>query len=241
MKLREILCRMLITRKCLLCHEPISYDKEIPFCKECENHWENFLRIKCPKCGFSADNCTCLPQNVRKLSSHGASWCVFYDGGGKNAVNSLVFKLKREYDRDVVDFMTSLMAKNIKMLANRHGIDLKEYKITYTPRRVRVKRHQGFDHVRKLADSLGKSLGLPVERCLVNVGELAQKSLNKKERLENARLSYELYSKAQISGKRYILVDDIITTGATMLASGELLIQAGALDVIPLSYAKNIK
>ena len=241
MKLYEVLCRMLLTRKCLLCREPISYDKEIPFCSDCEIHWEKFLEIKCPKCGFSADNCTCLPENVRKISTHGASWCVFYDGSGKNAVNSLVFKLKREYDRDIVDFMTSLMARNVKMLANRHGINLNEYKITYTPRRVRVKRREGFDHARKLADSLGKKLGLPVEKCLINVGALAQKSLNKKERLENARKSYEIYSNAEIDGKKYILIDDIITTGATMLASGELLIQAGAYDVIPLSYAKNIK
>ena len=68
-----------------------------------------------------------------------------------------------------------------------------------------------------------------------------QKVLNKKERLENARHSYELDKKARISGKKYLLVDDIITTGATMLASGELLLNAGALSVIPISYAKNIK
>lgn len=241
MKLYEILSRMLITKKCLICHEPISYDKEIPFCRDCEPMWEGFLEIKCPKCGFNAESCTCLPQNVRKLSIHGAAWCVFYDGGGKNAVNSLIFKLKREYDRDIIDFMATLMASNIKMLASRHGINLSDYVITYTPRRVHIKRREGFDHVRKLAFSLGKKLGITVEKCFINVGVVAQKELNKKERLENARESYELHTNAQISGKKYILVDDIVTTGATMLACGSLLYQSGASDVIPLSYAKNIK
>jgi competence protein ComFC len=95
--------------------------------------------------------------------------------------------------------------------------------------------------VRKLAYSLAKNLGVRVEKCFVNTGILAQKTLNKKERLENARQSYVLRSDADVKGKKYLLVDDIITTGATMLASGELLLNAGALSVIPISYAKNIK
>lgn len=241
MKLSEIFCRMLLTRKCLICKEPISYDKEIPFCKDCSEKWESFINIKCPKCGYSAESCTCLPQNIRKLSSYGAAWCVFYDGASNNAVNSLVFKLKREYDRDIVNFMTSYMAKNIKMIAARHGLDLGEYVVTYTPRRRITKRREGFDHAKMLAVSLAKNLGVRVEKCFVNTGILAQKTLNKKERLENARQSYVLRSDADVKGKKYLLVDDIITTGATMLASGELLLNAGALSVIPISYAKNIK
>ena len=241
MKLSEILCRMVFTRQCLICSEPISYDKDLPFCRDCEDAWEKFLEIKCPKCGFTAENCACLPENIRKLTKRGAVWCVFYDGGAKNAVNSFVFKFKREYRRDLVDFMSSLIAKNVKALAARHGIELKEYVITYTPRRVHTKRREGFDHVRKLAISLSKNLGLAVERCFVNKGILAQKTLNKKERLENARSSYSLRTDANVEGKKYLLLDDIITTGATMLASGELLFGAGACDVIPISYAKNIK
>ena len=241
MKLFEIFKRMILTRKCLLCREPISYGKDLPFCDECEGMWEKFLEIKCPKCGFTAENCSCLPENIKKLSSRGAAWCVFYDGTGKLPSNNLVFTHKREFYRDIVDFMTSLMLKNVKMLACRQGIDLGEYVVTYTPRRAHTKRHHGFDHAKKLADSLAKKLGVGVEKTLVNKGKRAQKSLGKRERLENARSSYALYSGAQISGKKYLLVDDIITTGATMLACGELLIKAGAHDIIPVSYAKNIK
>ena len=241
MKLSEVLCRIFITRKCLICGEVISYDKDLPFCQDCEDEWEKFLEIKCPKCGLSADICSCLPQNIRKISSHGASFCVFYDGASTNRVNNLVFKLKREYNRDLVSFMSTLMAKNVKALAHRHGIDLNEYTVTYAPRRVKTKRDEGFDQARLLAISLAKNLGIECEKTLVNQGSLAQKSLTKKERLENARSSYALDSDAKVGGKKYILVDDIITTGATMLASGEALINAGALGVIPVSYAKNIK
>ena len=241
MKLCDVLNRIFITRKCLICGEVISYDKDLPFCDDCEGEWEKFLEIKCPKCGLSADICSCLPPNIRKISNHGASFCVFYDGTGTNSVNNLVFKLKREYRSDLVDFLSSLMSKNVKALASRHGINLSEYVVTYAPRRVKAKRKEGTDHAKRLAISLAKKLGVECEKTLVNTGALAQKLLTKKERVENAKKSYALYEGAKVSGKKYILVDDIITTGATMLATGEQLLNAGAVDIIPVSYAKNIK
>lgn len=233
--------RLFITRKCVLCKEPISYDADVPFCKDCIKHWKAFLEIKCTKCGFKHTECTCLPEQIKKFCKHGAVWCVFYDSESQLFANNLVFKLKREYNRDMIELCASLMAKNLKALCARYGIDYKDYVVTYSSRREVGKIRYGFDHTRKIAIALSRILGIKVENCFINKGKKEQKSLSKNQRRENAKASYYLKKNAQIADKKFFLVDDIITTGATMSACIELLYSQGANDVIPVAYAKSNK
>jgi len=43
-KITEAIRRMLIPRKCLLCNEPIDYEKDMPICEDCENEWDDLLK-----------------------------------------------------------------------------------------------------------------------------------------------------------------------------------------------------
>ena len=104
MKLGYLLRRMLITRKCVICKEPISYEDKEPFCQDCIDQWKMLLETKCHKCGYKHNECTCLPSQIRQISKNGASWCVFYDGKSNLVANNLVFKLKREYNRGIITF-----------------------------------------------------------------------------------------------------------------------------------------
>ena len=239
MKFTWLLRRIFITRKCVICKEPISYDKKDFFCDECQKQWDTFLETKCHKCGFKNTECTCLPSLIKDVSKNGASWCVFYDGTSELLANNLVFKLKREYNRDIIEHVANMMANNIKLLSSRHGINVKDYVITYAPRRKSGKSKYGFDHTRAIAKELGKILGIEVENCFINVGTKEQKSLTKIERRENAKASYFIKNNICVEGKRYFVVDDIITSGATMRACVDLLTENGATDIIPVAYAKN--
>ena len=89
-----------------------------------------------------------------------------------------------------------------------------------------------------LARRLGKVLGVPVETPLYlkNPGR-PQKELTREERLRNAKGAFACQSGADLSGKRVLLVDDIITTGATVSACAMALMQAGAVDVTVVSIA----
>jgi predicted amidophosphoribosyltransferase len=239
MKLSHLFKRIFITKKCLICKEPISYDNKEPFCQDCIEQWRAFLETKCHKCGFKNTECTCLPSQIKSLSKHGAVWCVFYSGSSDSLANNLVFRLKREYNRDMIEHCAKEMAKSIKLLCHRHGISYKDYQITFAPRRKSGKRKFGFDHTRAIAKALGKILGIEVENCFINVGKREQKSLTKLERRENAKASYFIKNNICVEGKRYFVVDDIITSGATMRACVDLLTENGATDIIPVAYAKN--
>ena len=239
MKISNLLARIFLTRKCIICSEPISYDEKIPFCSDCQTHWKAFLEMKCHRCGRKSDECTCIPSQIKESSRYGAVWCVFYDSKSKLVANNLVFKLKREYNRDIISFFASEMIKNLKSLLIRHGINYKECIVTYAPRRRRVERKYGFDQSKLLAKEIGRQLSIEVKPTLINKGKRAQKLLTKEERRKNAQTSYFLKKNLDLSGKTVLLVDDLITSGATMKAASELLYKVGANDVIPVAFAKD--
>jgi predicted amidophosphoribosyltransferase len=76
--------------------------------------------------------------------------------------------------------------------------------------------------------------GLPVWPLLVRRKSASQKSLGREHRLANARGSYGLIpgARRRLSGVDLVwLVDDVVTTGATVEACSQLLRQAGAGEV----------
>lgn len=89
-----------------------------------------------------------------------------------------------------------------------------------------------------LARRLGILFHIPVATPLRAVrGTAAQKGLTRLQRLENAKKAYTCRPDADLSGKRVLLVDDIITTGATVSSCGLALLQAGAVDVTAAAIA----
>ncbi|WP_300277035.1 ComF family protein [uncultured Subdoligranulum sp.] len=89
-----------------------------------------------------------------------------------------------------------------------------------------------------LARRLGILLGIPVETPLYAVrGTAVQKDLTRQQRMQNARKAYACRTDADFGGKRVLLVDDIITTGATVSACAMLLLKAGAVEVTAAAVA----
>ena len=74
---------------------------------------------------------------------------------------------------------------------------------------------------------------------LVNVGETEQKGLSKDDRALNAAESYEYIENSIGENKNIFLVDDIMTSGATLYACAFHLYSAGALNVVPVVFAKD--
>ena len=242
MKLSEILKfldNMFLPRLCALCDETISYEQANPFCEECMPVWEEFVKIKCTKCGKTHKDCRCLPTMVKKASGSSAAWCVFYDSSQNGDMNRLFYRLKYKYDRCIIDFCTTKMKRKVISLCIRKKINYKSFAITYTPRRKLMAFKYGFDQSKKLAYSLGKKLNLPVIRCFENTGKTEQKALDLYGRVENAKKSYKYIDGSLGQYKNVFIVDDILTTGATFSACAEILREHGAERVIPVVFAKD--
>ena len=238
MKISEVLRRMLITRKCVLCNELIDYDRKAPICDDCETCWDDLLEVRCNRCGGDRHNCSCLPALVKKYFPI-SSWGVFYTSGNSDEANMLVFRLKYRRIKDVIDLCTEVMKDSLLETCRNRGINYKDYAVTYSPRRKSSKRKYMFDHAREMAKRLAKILEIDFVDALENIGTKEQKTLTYIERRKNAQSSYILKSNFKSKHKKYFLVDDIMTTGSTLVYCSRLLYEAGANEVIPVTYAKD--
>lgn len=89
-----------------------------------------------------------------------------------------------------------------------------------------------------LARRLGAVLDIPVCKALYTTRTMRpQKQLNRQQRMQNTHGAYAAVPGADLTGQRILLVDDIITTGATVSACAQALLQAGAFEVFAVSIA----
>lgn len=239
MKAIEILKRSFITRKCVLCGEVIEYDLEAPFCEECQPQWFANLDIMCAKCGLDCDYCTCLPDRIREINPSLATFGVFYTPRISTPVNRLVYILKREYNFEAVRFCAKILAKKVISKCVSQGVSYKDFVVTYPPRRKSSVIKYGYDHARLLAKAFAKTLGIELIDTFKNVGKEEQKSLTKSGRLSNAAESYELLNDIDVKGKSIFIVDDVMTSGATLNVCSKILLLEGARTVAPVAFAKD--
>ncbi len=102
------------------------------------------------------------------------------------------------------------------------------------PMHWRKRWQRGFNQSELMARELGKKLGIPVlSACQQSHHHHSQKGLSRSERLKNQRKSFVLNPvlSAQLVDRHIALVDDVVTTTATVRALSELLIKAGAKQV----------
>ena len=100
------------------------------------------------------------------------------------------------------------------------------------------RRSRGFNQAALLADAIGRRAGLPVTSALVRSGSKAtQMGLGKGERLRRVEGSVSVASGARVPAC-VVLVDDVVTTGATLAACRAALLAGGAVEVRALAYAR---
>ena len=91
-------------------------------------------------------------------------------------------------------------------------------------------RERGYDHMLLIAQELGRKLHIPVERILQRGNQLTQHHVGRKERLIQAKTAFRVEGMVD-PGITYILLDDVVTTGATITQAAKLLRNAGAVYV----------
>ena len=110
--------------------------------------------------------------------------------------------------------------------------------IAWIPRSRKGKLSQGFDHMERCAKDLGKKLGVPAKKLILKKGaSVEQKTLSSKDRQRNAEYGMRLAKNVDLKSKEIVLIDDIITTGASVNVASKLLYAGGAEQVIVLTIA----
>lgn len=108
--------------------------------------------------------------------------------------------------------------------------------LVFVPDTATAFRRRGFDHMEAIARPLAAASGRELVDALVKHGSRDQRALGRAGRAQAARGAYEVV--ADVTGARVTLVDDVITTGATMRAAAQALVDAGAAAVDVLALAR---
>lgn len=101
-------------------------------------------------------------------------------------------------------------------------------------------REREFNQAERLARRLGRATGIPVRAGMVRRGEATrvQASLDRRERMRNVARAFKVVDPGAVAGGRYVVVDDVLTTGATTSAVAGVLREAGAAEVVVWTLAR---
>jgi predicted amidophosphoribosyltransferase len=147
----------------------------------------------------------------------------------EGVARNLVAALKFRHLLPVAD----LMADRIQWLAPAHMLSGAVVPVPPAPSRLR---RRGFDPAGELAAALAERLDTPLEPCLARRGGRRQVGRRRAERLGQPPRIHA----AGIAPRSVLLVDDVLTTGATMTACAQALRAAGAARVVAVTFARRL-
>ena len=99
--------------------------------------------------------------------------------------------------------------------------------------------HRGFNQSALLARALSRPLGVPVVSALRRArATVSQAGLTRAQRRANVAGSFRIRYRGAIAGRHVVLIDDVMTTGATLSAAASALKRAGARRVTALTVAR---
>ncbi|HET9294902.1 MAG TPA: double zinc ribbon domain-containing protein [Gemmatimonadales bacterium] len=219
--------RALLPPACLLCDEAIPMSEgDALVCALCRSRWRPVPAPVCVRCGAPSPpegpcrDCESWPPEFGCVRS-----AVWLDESARRAVHLL------KYDGwwRVADAMASPM-RTLDPVAEKATL----IPVPLGPRR-RVQR--GYNQAEQLAEALGRVSGYPVAGdVLVRTRETAtQTALTPEAR--SANVSGAFAARHEVAG-RVVVVDDVFTTGATIIAAATALLTAGACQVDAVTFAR---
>lgn len=190
---------------------------------------------RCGFCGKSSTGgrtCqTCRPGAPRHV------WIATnYEGSAKKLINAYKFFGNRAASDDIAAIMADALSD---FVADRE-VSMLNYLIVPIPSATRRLRERSFDHSRLLAQKLARRLNIDSINALGRLGQSRQVGAKREIRQKQAEGSYYVRLPYLIKGRNILLVDDVLTTGATIKAATKVLRQAGAGRVDALIFAKKL-
>lgn len=181
---------------------------------------EGFIGL-CPHCKSSINRATVEKDNL----SYG-----FYGG----VIKTLILKFKYESNFTAGYLLSNFLIEMIE--EEKINADV----ICYVPMTKKAEKKRGFNQCKLMARNIGYHTNIPVSNCIKKIKNTKeQKTLTKEERIINLKGAFKISSINEIKNKNIILIDDVMTTGATISECKYILKKSGAKQIIVLTIAKS--
>lgn len=181
------------------------------FCREEETDGDAI----CPDCRSALDR---RDGTVEIQSGLSCTYGYFYN----RLLMQVLWRFKFRDGLELLEPLGALFADHIRAMHDGQ-VDC----LLPVPMHPSAERRRGYNQAVLLAEEVGRRLGLPVVHPLRKIRDTKEQNrLHKAERAENLIGAFALNKESEIRGKRILVLDDFVTTGATMREVTEALLPA---------------
>ena len=202
----KLICALLFPPKCIFCRR-ILREHEADLCQRCREQAPEF-------------------QKAKNKYSFIARWTVvwYYKGDARSAILRYKFRRQTSY---AIPF-----GRFLAMKLQKQGFDDFDI-LTWVPVSRQRKNLRGYDQSKLLTYKVASELGVEPVKTLIKIRNNPPQSgiRGAAARRANVLNAYRVADPELIKGKRILLLDDVITTGATANECARTLITAGAKEV----------
>ena len=180
-----------------------------------------------PDTGCLCGDCILTPPAFSGALSFG-----YYTG----ELGKLIRALKFHNRRNLVELLVPLLVDTFFDAWDRGDFDM----VIPVPLHPKRRRDRGYNQAALLAYSLANRIGVPFNGRLLIRNRLTvpQTGLTDSRRTANVRNAFSCINPERVAGKRILLIDDVMTTGATVASASGTLIKNGAWRVSVLTLAR---
>lgn len=191
---------------------------------------------RCWRCGSLSENSqTC--SRCKRTGTPGYVWIsTDYEGAAKELIRIYKFGHLRAASVPIAN----LMAETLTTHNNDEQLKKANYLVVPIPTATSRIRARGFGHSELLANQLSKILRMNSGNVLGCIGQQRQVGNRRETRRAQAEGNYYVRRASVVKGRNILIVDDVVTTGATIRAATKVLRQAGAHRVNALIFAKSL-
>ncbi len=215
-----------------------------PLCAHCEAHVE-WIHFRCLLCGAPVLNPgkgeKCIECRGRRLYFDSNNSLALYSG----VIRDLILQFKKPNDPEILNYFSELISgfihqnSAVRLLKNSNA-PRREVILVPIPTRFFKRVLKGDPAMEMLTQSIGKRLGFQVKNLLKRSRNVSKQSeLNRESRIKNQSKVF-VVRKAVPKNSSVILIDDVVTTCATISDAARALKKAGASSVHVYSVARSI-
>lgn len=215
----EKIINLISPYECLVCGK-----QEQLVCNDC---WCQNTQTKTPTCFW----CNCLSDAGKtckrcRVKTHLSGVIIPYRLTG--VIKDCIYELKYYSNREAA----RLLAKHVYRSISQHHFDY----VSFVPATGKNQRKRGYNQARLLAKEISNLSSIPLITTLYRHKHIDQIGLNRSQRLEAVKNNFEAAGK--YLDKNILLVDDVITTGATLDECARMIKNTGAKQVWGVAIAK---